>query len=361
MAKKSTEKLEDKLESKGIWKSIVKKSKYLLLLAAIPFMTNCTTAYHYRPTSEPFVRPSQEINLFTYDKKPVDAKVKLVWQKEFYDVYSVNFPSFMKTDPDNDTVKAFYYKPKKEGKSAAVIILPVLRGPYVASKYFADSCARSGFAVLRYERKANLVDKSADDVDDMFAHGNIVLRQMIIDSRRGLDWLETRSEVDKDKLGLTGASLGAIVSSLLMESDSRFKAGVFFIGGGNIPEILYDTTEPSLKKLRNKIYDKFGLTPEDFRKKLEEHFTEVDPLTYADFADPSKILMINGSFDTIVNPEHSKELWKAMGKPDMIKIPTGHYSSFLFVAYTARKAKSHFKKTLDYKFSHADKESTTFK
>jgi len=146
-----------------------------------------------------------------------------------------------------------------------------------------------------------------------------------------------------------------------MESDSRFKAGVFFIGGGNIPEILYDTTEPSLKKLRKKVYDKFGLTPEEFKDKLEEHLTEVDPLTYADFADPSKVLMINGSFDTIIRPEHSKELWEAMGKPDMIQISAGHYSSFLFIDYAAGKAKSHFKKTLDYKFSHVNKESTIFK
>ena len=65
------------------------------------------------------------------------------------------------------------------------------------------------------------------------------MRQGVLDVRRAATWLADRPEVDPEKLGVTGISLGGIVSSLAAAIDPRINRGAFMLAGGNLGEILW--------------------------------------------------------------------------------------------------------------------------
>jgi len=56
-------------------------------------------------------------------------------------------------------------------------------------------------------------------------------QQIVLDGRRTLDYLETRSDVDGARLAYYGASWGARLGPLTIALDSRLKAGVLVLGG----------------------------------------------------------------------------------------------------------------------------------
>jgi len=62
-----------------------------------------------------------------------------------------------------------------------------------------------------------------DFTQDEYVDSNVT---RVTEMRRGLDYLQTRSEIDKEKIGVTGMSMGATRSWWLMALDERLKTGV---------------------------------------------------------------------------------------------------------------------------------------
>ncbi len=57
-----------------------------------------------------------------------------------------------------------------------------------------------------------------------FLTGDYLLKYFVCDAMRAIDYLETREEIDKDKIGATGTSGGGTMTSVLMAYDKRIKA-----------------------------------------------------------------------------------------------------------------------------------------
>jgi dienelactone hydrolase len=57
------------------------------------------------------------------------------------------------------------------------------------------------------------------------------VQQVMMDVRRSIDYLETRSELDTKRLVYLGASWGARLSPIAIALESRFKAGILVMGG----------------------------------------------------------------------------------------------------------------------------------
>ena len=49
--------------------------------------------------------------------------------------------------------------------------------------------------------------------------------------RRTIDYLQTRQDVDTDKLAYVGFSWGSLMGSVMIAVEDRFKTGIFLIGG----------------------------------------------------------------------------------------------------------------------------------
>ena len=63
-----------------------------------------------------------------------------------------------------------------------------------------------------------------------------------------------------------------------------------------------------------------------------------DPLRLAPYIDRGRVLMVIARFDRSVGTRNSVRLWNALGRPAVINLPLGHYSSILALPYLHGRA-----------------------
>jgi stage II sporulation protein D len=164
------------------------------------------------------------------------------------------------------------------------------------------------------------------------------LRQAVLDARRAGDWLAARPDVDSSRVGLVGISLGAILGSLAAGVDDRFSRGVFILGGGDIPAILFHGSREVAKSKRT--LEEEGWTLE----KLRERWKSVEPCTFASRLRPDDVLMINAEEDEVVPRACTEKLHDAIGRPEIRWIRGGHYGIVLHLVPVLRDLTAHLLK-----------------
>lgn len=260
-----------------------------------------------------------------------------------YKHYSFSYPSALQTDYPNNTVYLDFYEPAGKEKFPAVIFLGPIAGwvPQVEGEFCRD-LASNGIAVLlvqtAYQRdykfsrtwlEENASRRGTDGIVQLF-------RQMVIEARRGIDWLESQPKVEKDKIGIMGISLGGIMVPVVAGVDGRPCSMAILLGGGNMGDIIWNSfTMKAYKKCL--IENGIGSADE-----LEKKLWIIDPLTFADKAKTRPILMINAFFDTAIPRKSTEELWQALGRPKIIWIPSGHYTSLFTMGYVKIKTFQYF-------------------
>ena len=181
-----------------------------------------------------------------------------------------------------------------------------------------------GYAALRVERRELFPEEEDPDFDLRMPAQR--LRTALLDARRLIDWLETRPEIDSERLAAAGVSLGGIVAATLMGLDERIRAGFFVMAGGGLPELMHDSAEGPLRRLRERIFAQRNDHDRGAFIEFAAPYTRaVDPLTYAGRIDPRRVLLISARFDRAVPPDRTRVLWEAMGRPNWRVVPVGHY------------------------------------
>ncbi len=107
--------------------------------------------------------------------------------------------------------------------------------------------------------------------------------QVVKDFRRTVDYLETRDDVDMQKLAFYGMSWGGWLASIVVAIEDRISTMILLAGGV-----------------------------------LDVGLPEINPMTYMSHVD-KPMLMMNGKYDTILNFEHSAQLMY-----DHIATPEAH-------------------------------------
>jgi dienelactone hydrolase len=278
---------------------------------------------------------------FAYTREEKKPSLERPKDWGLYQVQNLKLPASLKTDLRQTEYNLYYYRPKGQGPFPAVVILPITRGDYYTQN-FAIYLAERGYACLRFESTKNFTDESHKTLES----AEQLLRHYVIDVRRSIDWLLLQKEVDSSHLGIMGISLGAVVASVVMEVEPRIQAGVFLLGGADLAGIINTSEENSLIKFRRRVIAHDGLEEQKFREVAALVLKPIDPLTYAHQVNPDKILMINGYFDRVIQRKYVKAFWEALGRPELIFIPTGHYSAGLLVAYARAKTEAHFNRIL---------------
>jgi formylglycine-generating enzyme required for sulfatase activity/dienelactone hydrolase len=169
---------------------------------------------------------------YEYDRTPLAARVDAVddssalWRKE-----TVSFAAAY----GNQRIPAFLFLPKNvKPPFQTVVLFPSAYARNVPSSGTLDLgtfefIMRSGRALLypvyqgTYERRAN-VQPGATGLRDMQV-------QWGKDFFRAVDYLETRPEVDMQKLGYYSLSMGAYFGPIPVALEPRIKAAVFASGG----------------------------------------------------------------------------------------------------------------------------------
>ena len=293
-------------------------------------------------TFRPGPAESSVPELFRLPESTFTYEFETIRETPRYSVARLRFPSPIVTpDPSNNTVPCEYFRPKGGGKRPAVVVLHILGADFALSRYYAARLADRGVAALflklpyygeRRPEGGNQKFLSAD-----IGRSTLSMRQGVCDIRRAAAWLASRPEVDAEKLGVTGISLGGITSALAASVDPKLNRGVFLLAGGGLDSILWEMDEPESRQ-----YRKLWLAAGRSRADLKALTTPLDPLTYADRLVGKKILMMAGNVDEVVPPSSARALWEASGRPPIRWFDCGHYSSAGYLLPAIREAVEFF-------------------
>ena len=294
----------------------------------------------YRPgPSEPSVpeRFRLEPAVFSYELEPVLSTPR-------YSVSRLRFPSPVTTaDPENNVVHAEFFRPIGTGpRRPGVIVLHILGADFPLSRYMSARLADRGVAALfvklpyygeRRPASGGLDGKrflSADIERTVTA-----MRQGICDVRRAAAWLASREDIDPGRLGVSGISLGGIVSSIVVAVDPSIREGAFLLAGGDLSTIIWQM--PEGKSFRAGWIES-GRTLADL-KALTDPF---DPLAYASGLKGKRVMMMAGKVDEVIPPASARALWELAGRPPICWYDCGHYSAVGFLLPGIRRTVDFF-------------------
>jgi len=258
-----------------------------------------------------------------------------------YTIYEVSFPSnFASSFEENNTVYCEYYKCGIEGKCPAVILLDILDGSMIISRMLAHSLASQGtdacIMTLPYygKRKPQAIKERMKLNEDMTVFVNAV-HQAVGDVRRTARWLAGQDTIDTDNIGICGTSLGGFVAALSAGVDGQFSRAAFLLAGGDLAAVL-STDAKEIRGIRKEI-EKRGLD----ENQLKELLSSIEPLNFSDRLSNTKILMINGSNDTIVPPTCAEKLAESAGT-QIQWYATDHYGMAKYLLPVISKICMHF-------------------
>ncbi len=255
----------------------------------------------------------------------------------------VLFPSPVKTEHEvNNTVHCQYYVPCDGATSRpAVLVLHILYEPQFAlSRLISRTLARQGLAALQLQMPFYGDRRPRDEATMRLASQDLELLlarigQAVLDSRRAILWLGQQPDVDDERLGLSGTSLGSFVGALVVGTEPAVDRCALILGGGRVADVVWSAREMASVKRR---CEAMGLTYED----VSEHLEVIEPLRFAHRIRSAAVLMINARHDEVVPPAASESLWRALGQPEIVWVDAGHYTAALYLPYLLTKVPEHF-------------------
>lgn len=309
------------------------RESFAVLLAVSLLLGGCAPARISAP------RPSGLVSGY-YDHPPVSFKPTLI-SKEDRSGYSFEKWELAFPDPAQRPIRLDWYRTARPGRRPLVIMSPILAGNDLYIREFAPFYAARGMhGVIIYRQKEIF---SADrPLSDMEGH----FRQTVIEMRQALDWLERQEAVDPQRIGSFAISLGAILSVILAAVDPRIRCSVFGLPAGHLAEVIMSSQDKAIRKRRKAFLEKNGW---DEKRGLEELKKTIisEPMRLAGTVKPDRTLMIIGLFDRVLGFERSLSLWRALGRPQLIVLPTGHYTAYLATPYLKLVTYSFLSKQLD--------------
>jgi dienelactone hydrolase len=262
---------------------------------------------------------------------------EIISQRSDYTVRRVTFPSVANASPSRRRLNLLYYAPAKVEKAPAILVLPMLGGSYDLEKHFAGYFAKRGIAALIVLRDRKRLDPNR------LENLNLMLKQTVLDNKQVIDWIEDQPELDAGRVGVFGISMGGIKGALVAALDARVEAAVLALAGCDLPYILTHSTEPGIIKQRQEYMRRENIALEELEQRLRKAIT-CDPLAYAPYVDPPKVLLILALNDTVVPAVKGQELRQKMGNPETIAISAGHYSAILYLPYIQNRALNFFRR-----------------
>ena len=285
---------------------------------------------------------------FDYDSRaPLAATVTPLPDKDGLRVSRVTYPSPVVTPfPVNNRVVAYFFQPPGPGPHPAMVVLHEWLPNNLNDEFvMCEGMAHAGFAALLVEEPYSMDRRPVPHRPDAeLLSGNLPqmvagLREAVIDARRGADWLQSQPDIDPQRMGIAGISLGGVLAPLTAGADSRLKVVLTVVGGADVADLIWNslTTRGIHKGLvqRGESYQSLvtGMAPFEAGRWLR-HF------------NPENALLFNGRYDIIVRPWQAEDMAHALGGARIVWLNTGHYGGVFtesdVVAAGARFLQSRF-------------------
>ena len=258
--------------------------------------------------------PNLPLNATASEMTPVDKTIKVFGQslQAHYRRQRIEFDA-----RPGERVPALLTFPVKTSAPVPVIVL--LHGSDQEMDFVEEICTpfnEAGFAMVCFDQYMRGERKVRGGVLTMVLGYRERCWKTVHDARRLIDYLQTRPDIDRDRIYLVGVSYGAITGVPLLAQEKRIKAASLVVGGGNLrllahaPEVRRELPNWLLPFAAPLIA--FVIGP-------------AEPLLHAAGTAGIPVLMQNGSNDGVVIPEAGKALFAALGEPKEIRwYPINH-------------------------------------
>jgi dienelactone hydrolase len=256
-----------------------------------------------------------------------------------YRQHRVELPAAAASEGTPSALTLEYFAPARPGRHPVAVILPIMSSNNAVERFFARGFAAEGMAAIV------VTGGRAPNHDDTFEWLETALRNAVIGDRRVLDWIDGRPELDAGRIGVVGLSLGGIRGALLAAVDTRVAAAVLALAGGDMPGIVAASSERLMMTMRKAYMRDKGLSADRLTGALRDVLVS-DPIVYAPHMDPGRIMLVLARRDTSVPYANGLALRSAMGKPETVVLPTGHYSSILFAPFMRDEALAFLKRRM---------------
>lgn len=251
----------------------------------------------------------ENLKLFDYDQSaPLDLQEVETEEKNEITIHDISYAS-----PKGGRVTGYLIVPKGPGSFAGLIIQHGSPGSRDSLKGYAEEVVKTGAVALLIDapfarRNGRFISFSEQDRAEQI--------QYMIDLRRGVDLLQSRPDVDPDRIGYIGYSYGAAMGGLLAGIEKRIKAFVFAVGDGGLVDH-YENPTPA-----NDISDQ---VPRDVFARWKAMMDPIEPVRFVSYAAPSALLYQNARNDSLVNSESAKRYQEAGSQPkEIIWYNSGH-------------------------------------
>jgi len=306
------------------------------------------------------------LNPYSYENSIPDVESRLKEDTPELLHYEIQFRSALDTGyPENGIVKGEYYQPRVEHKVPLVILVHGMGDhSVIPCKLLARSMVKRGVAcfipylTIHSKRipKAMLAHMPYLNPDEWFQ----CYRVSVVDIRQIIDWAYSRTELDAKQVAALGISFGGFVSAIAMGVDTRIKAGIFIVTGGNSNKISWLNGVSQYRKRYRRteaehleIQSSYASYLKDVSEKGFDNVTPInqsfltDPLTFSGYIKGRPVLMINARWDKYIPRETVTELWVACGQPAIKWIPSGHSSVWLWYPAIRRSVATFLNSCLD--------------
>ena len=246
-----------------------------------------------------------------------------------FDGRRLRFPSAFRTPhPENDTVRARYFPAsfRPGARRRAVVVLPHWNADPGSHVALARLLARFGVSAVRLSlpyhdaRMPPELHRADYVVSANVARTAQVCRQAVLDTRRAVDWLESRGY---ERIGVLGTSLGSCLAMLAAAHDPRISAAAL----NHVSPYFADVVWEGLSTAHVRAGLEGSIDPD----LLRELWLPISPAPYLDRMRGTRTLLVYARYDLSFPVRLSRQLvadFRARGMdPRVFVLPCGHYST----------------------------------
>lgn len=224
-------------------------------------------------------------------------------------------------------VHATVYTPER-GFRGTVLELPPTGGKNPLDQGYAHSLCNRGLRAAILES----FDFDESFSPDFAGYDRTALRTLAA-AEHLLEYLKPSG-----KVGILGTSLGAIQAAFVLGYDARITTAAFVAGGDGLPEILANSDEHRVRRVREQQMQEHGFrTVDEYRHALERAI-HIEPSTFADFSGHKDVQFYVATRDTTVPTDNQHKLVEAFHGRDVTEVDGNHVEAVLrtYMQYSGR-------------------------
>lgn len=207
-----------------------------------------------------------------------------------------------------------------------VILLPPMGGKNFLDEKMANTLCSKNIAAMIVTN--DFTGIQSGDVPPVEDH-EMAIHRSVAGVKAAMAFGVDDVNIDGDKLGIFGVSLGGVLGTFVMETQANLAAGYFVVAGGDIPYILANSTNDEVRRVRRVRMEEEGFTTkEEYEAFLRVHMS-LDPFDLGRALPAETVNMVISKNDTTVPTQNQIDLHMALGSPDATYSNSGHVDTVI--------------------------------